>query len=372
MRAIPMFAIAAAFSLTGCVSMVNGSKAGDATPGIRYFLPQVFLILTPSLDGTMKVDIEYLPDPRHEYTLDTSSFLGNYTADISRTEKGFLDSVTLNSDSTAVAKQLLTSHANVKAAEVDAQAAKAKSEIAEAKAEADKQAAAVAAAQKAQSDAELAVQIADAKITLFRDMEAQPGAPTNLKEQIFAARVAQAEAIVRLNAARLAYTSLAANTAAANGDGGTKQAQAPEPVFLKVDMQKNDVKIVRTFAQTSRDTWTIPTAVEPPPDLQLFPAAQVIRPEEKSKALAPAIVRSTVPVLTIDLKSVLNVGAGKEVALVPGKAPLTAIQMDRTTVRIDMPKDTPAGEYLLTYVLGIGAKAKPEPKTQVVRLRVER
>jgi hypothetical protein len=356
----PLFLLLCACALvSGCVSIVNSKKATETSPGVRYYLPQVFLKVTPGIDGSVKVEPEYLPDPRHEYVIDTTSFLGNYTIDITRSEKGFLEGVTFNSDSTAIAKQLLTSEANVRAAEIDAKAAKANTEATDVKAAADKQTAAVAAADKTQKDAEVAAQVADAKLNLLLSMEGQAGAPTTLRDQILAARLAAAEAAVRRDAARAAYSTLAANTAAANAPGGSSTLKARDPTFLKVVMSKSSVSLAPQFGGELRETWKIPAPATETPQLQLYPAKQVVRPAKGSMALT-ARVQSTVPLVGA---SVTWPGPG---------TPLASLLGDRTTLLLEFPKGTPAGDYDFDVKVQTGTPANPVPNTLSLTVRVEK
>ncbi|WP_429530862.1 hypothetical protein [Pseudomonas frederiksbergensis] len=320
----------------------------------------------------MKVETEYLPDPRHEYTIDTKSFLSNYTSEINRSEKGFLEVVTFNSDSTAIAKQLVTSQTNLRTAEVDARAAETKTKAAEEKTATDKQKTELTAAENAQKAAQLAVQIAQAKLELLQSLEGQPNAPTNLKEQILAARIGLSEAMVRLDVAQMAYTAVSTDLKAANAppEHG-KTLIAPEPVFLKIDMTKDSVKLVPAFAQQNRETWKIPTMAISTSDLQFVPASQVVRPAEKTGALT-ATVQSTVSIRSVSLVSIHDLATGRELTLSPSEKPYTAILFDRSTMKIDLAKNTAAGEYSLTYKVDAGSKDKPDLKSQVIRLRVER
>ena len=372
MRVTLTLLVAPAFLLGGCVSVLTVHNATDNKPGIRYSLPQVFLRVTPSTDGSMKVETEYLPDPRHEYSIDTKSYLGSYTAEINRSEKGFLEAVTFNSDSSAIAKQVVSSQANLRAAEIDARAAQEKTETAEEKAVADKQKAELNTADNAQKAAQLAVQVAQAKLDLLQSLEGQPSAPTNLKDQILAARITLSEAVVRLDAAKISYTAVSADLKAANAPPAPGKALvAPEPVFLKVNMTKDSVKLVPAFKQENRETWNIPKTAISTTDLQLLPTSQVVRPAEKNGALT-ATVQSTVSLQSISLTSVHDGASGQELALSASEKPYAAVQFDRTTVKIDLPKSISAGEYILTYKVDIGSRVKSEWTSQAVRLRVER
>ena len=86
--------------LGGCVSRMTVVPATSSSTGVRYFLPEVFIQVTPNQDGTVTVAPVYLPDPKHEYAIKVDTYLGNHTIDITRTKEGFLDTLTFNSDST--------------------------------------------------------------------------------------------------------------------------------------------------------------------------------------------------------------------------------------------------------------------------------
>jgi hypothetical protein len=72
--------IAIAVALSGCMtgtSNVKVDRDSKVAPvgGIHYSLPQPYLLATPGIDGTLIVYTLFLPDPEHEYSVTTSSFL---------------------------------------------------------------------------------------------------------------------------------------------------------------------------------------------------------------------------------------------------------------------------------------------------------
>lgn len=355
---------------SGCASRIHVTKATDDSPGIRYYLPQVFIQITPNPDGSFKVEPIYLPDPANEYTIKADSYLGKYTLDVNRTEKGFLDVVSFNSDNTGIAKQLISSQAALRATEIETQAAKAKTEAAEAKAAADKQAAAVAAAEKAQKDALLALQVAQARLALLESQVGKPGVPDDLNKQILAARVAVAEATVKYNDSIVVTNTAAANFAAANGSGtSTTALKAPGPVFLKVAMTKDSVQLVRSFEQENWATWKIPSPVTQTAELAMFPGNQVARPDPKTGALT-VDVKSNRPLQSFGLKSLRQLSPDPK-DLDPAQL-VVGLQIDRLTVRIDFPKGMAAGNYRIRADADTGSPGKPESKEQIVEVRIER
>jgi hypothetical protein len=346
MAKIPTLLLVAA-CVSGCVSVVDVKKLApkDKATGITYYLPQVFLVVSPARDGTTTVEPVYLPDPAHRYSVSAYSVLGNYTIDVKRTQEGFLDTVTFNSDSTGTAKQLLASGADYRAAEIESGAASAKDKAAEDKAAADKAAADLAAAAKAEADAALAVQVAQSRLDYLNSLAGTVAAPDTLRDQIAGAGLALREAQVRHGAALLAQGATADRYKSANAPG-SKGLQAPEPVFLKVSMTEDSVALTRAFEQSNRDTWKIPVEAKDPVMFEVLPREVVMRPAARTGALS-ATVRSTVPVVGYLLTSMNQDGV--EAPLAKSRHPVTGLQSDRTSVQIDLPKDTSAGNYTLDY-----------------------
>jgi len=184
--------------LGGCISIVSVEKATPASTGVRFFLPEVFLKVVYKADGSVVVEKHYMPDPTNEYVINARSLFGNYTLDVNRSDQGFLQLVTLETDSTAVAKQIATSYGNVRAAEIEAQSAKAKADASAAKDASDKAKAALDAADQARRDAATAVDVAQRKLDLLQ--QRRP-VPADIDDQVFAARLALSEAQAKRDAA---------------------------------------------------------------------------------------------------------------------------------------------------------------------------
>lgn len=373
MRSIILL-VALCACLAGCISTVRVTRVDGTNPnaaGIRYFLPQVFLVLTPKPDGTMSVETRYLPDPAHEYTVTTTSLLGNYTIEINRSEEGFLETVSFSSNNTELAKQLISSHATVRAAEIEASSAKAKLEAEQAKAASDARAAATAAAALVLAEAQTALRVATAKVDLLRAAQGRPGAPADLPSQLLAAEAAQAEAAMRIDIVRERQVGVAFNPASANAPAPGKYLKAPEPVFLRVKMLKDDVELIQAFEQTSRDTWEITPAQTGPSELEVLPAQLVIRPAAKSGALS-ATVRSNMPLRSTRFDKAIDHATKKQLALPLSMIPVVSLQPDKVSVRIELPKNFKAGDYVFDFKFDTGTKEKPEVESVTLTVRVEK
>lgn len=372
-RRLPGLGRLAAIALTvlacGCVSKIDVIRADKDSPGIHYYLPQVFIQVTPSPDGSFKVKTIYLPDPANRYAILPRSYLGKYTVDINRSQEGFLELVSFNSDNTGIAKQLITSEANLRAAEIETQAAKAKTDSAEAKAAAEKQAAAVAAAEKAQKDALLALHVAEARLSLLLSQVGTPGATDDLNKQILAARVAVAEAKVKYEESIVAANAAAANFAAANGPSKNAALSTPAPVFLKVVMTEDSVAMESPFAQQNLATWKIPSPAATAEEFALFPASLVARPAEKTGGLT-AEVRSNRPLRSVAITSVQRLAPNPTV--IPLAEIVVGLMPDRTAIRIDFPKAIPAGNYQIRGNFDIGTPSASEMKNQIIDIRIEK
>lgn len=369
MANIPILILVAS-CITGCISVVDVKKLNSKEPpkGLTYYLPQLFLMLTPSKDGTMKVEPLYLPDPAHRYSVTTYSVLGNYTIDVKRSHEGFLETVSFNSDNTGIAKQLMSSGATFRATELEAGVTDAKAKALEEKGAAEKVAASIAAAEKAKAEAAITVQIAQSKVDYLNSLAGTPAAPGTLRNQIVAAELALREALVKYGAASTVRNEIVDRYKSANApkDGSL---MAPEPVLLKVTMTESNVTLMKAFRQMDRQTWKVPVEKRESAELEILPNAVVMRPAARTGALTET-VRSTVPILGYVLRKMTNAMTGTTVS--SDKHPITGIQLDKTSVRIDMPKATPDGTYQLEYVFTINKGDEDEDKKSLILVKVER
>jgi|GEM_PF-4855562 len=285
--ALPLLTAIAVAS--GCASEIKVQKADATTPGVRYFLPEPFIKVTPKTDGGVDVEVVYLPDPDAEYAITAKSTVGSYTIDINRTQEGFLKSVGFNADSTGVAKQVIDSAAAVKVAELEAKAAEEKAKKDEAKAAADAATAAVDQAEQAVNDAQNALGLAASKLSKLKELKSKNMAPADIDARIFDAELEVATAQIELDQA-FAGLSTAEDAAAANAPRAANGSvlKAPDPTFFRVAMTRDSVALAYAFGGHDRETWRLPKDEPKLPKPQVFFAADstnIVRPDLDTGAL---------------------------------------------------------------------------------------
>lgn len=366
--------------LSACVSTVHVDKVPNRkadVEGIRYHLPEVFLQATPNADGTLAVQFVYLPNPNEEYAIRSTSFLSNYTLQVKRTQSGLLEAVTFNTDSSAVAQQALSSAGAIRAAEINAEVAKAKTVATEEKAAADKAKAAIDAANKARIDAAVAVEVAQRKLGLLEGLVGTPNAPTNIKDQVLSAKLVVVEAEAKREAAEAAYQALvgAANTdvdaanaaakwAGANAPAGRVFPQAPQPMFYRVTMDADKVELREAFAQDDRNTWTAPKAEMKQDAFAVLPSQIVVRPADKTGALTAPVKANR----ALESVAITAFTTATQAPVTP--IPYVVVRSDGLSVDFELPKKLPDGDYLLR--VDVKAKGKEPVLKYTLRIRVER
>lgn len=360
-----------ALGLGGCVSVVKVAQAKPDTKGIRYFLPEVFIQVTPNQDGTVTVEKVFLPDPKREYAISAESYMSSYKLDVERDEKGLLKSVTFNNDSAAVANQLIGSAANVRAAQIDARTAKAKAESEDEKAAAEKAKAALDAADKLRRDAATTLDVVNRKLQLLLQRQQEKSPPKDIEDQILSVRLEIVEAEAKRDAAEAAYSSLLSKTQtpvlAAGNAPNTESSwpQAMEPVFYRVVMSEDGVMLKQAFDQKPRATWIAPKT-EGAPALEVLPASFVVRPAEKTGALSKT-VQLTVPARAV---AALSFVRAKGNAALP--VPVVSLLVNRTSVDVEVPKGVAAGDYELDVSITPAKPDDAKPVKRTMQVRVEK
>lgn len=98
--------------LVGCASMTVTKITPDnskTVTGIRYSLPKPFIQVTPQADGTIAVDVLYLPDSNNTYAINTSSFMSTYTFQAALDQNGMLNAVEFKQNTSVVGQQVAAS-----------------------------------------------------------------------------------------------------------------------------------------------------------------------------------------------------------------------------------------------------------------------
>lgn len=336
-------------TMSGCVSTLDSSPATPAAKGMRYALPVPLLKVTPGSDGTMALEVLYLPDPKNTYTVQASSFLGAYTLDV-KVKEGLLESVSFNSNSTVVADQLLTTAAAVKKAQIDADQ---KAEDASIK-KAEEAAKVAQASAKALADARLSVDVAQAKL----DWLTNHG---GTKEQILAAELVLTEAQTRLEPLK---TAAALDLSSANALSGGDDPKAAGPIFFR--LAPGEGGRVDLIADTPQIMESTSFAAKPPKPVK--PVAYEIVP--------PVVVRPTANGLVLKvkvsqaIKAVLTDDIEFESLSAPGTT-VTSPRIDISTADsvtyliVTFADQMPVGRYRLDIPVedAKGARALPEALT---------
>lgn len=352
---------------TGCSTFLDSELAGTFTDGREgqvYYLPMPVLMVTPKTDGTMDVTVEYIPDPSKKYVLRAKSLISDYTLDV-RTSNGILESVSLDSDASAVAKS--ATEASLAIADKAYTAAK---EAREAKAK--------ELATNAAKERELVEAVALAKQRLAKMTLLSKDPKNGISQEELAAeelKVEEAEAKLAVFRAK----SLEDLNALATGAGldvakkSTKDT-APGPVLLQVLMSRQgDAQPVTTLRPLAgQERFEAPDTskkAEKPvlPRLQLNGSANVTR--SKKGELAAYTLKFNTDVMlgsggvaddtyrgraaTFDGLAKLpdKSVAGSGVAILPGEK--------ASEIRFELPGSFEDGFYRLTlHVVGKGLKTE--------------
>jgi hypothetical protein len=96
----------------GCaeINVTKVTRSNDEkTKGIRYALPKPILQVSPRPDGTVAVDVVYLPDLNNTYAVDTWGWLSSSTFQVTLDSGGLLSAIEFKQNTSAVGQQVATS-----------------------------------------------------------------------------------------------------------------------------------------------------------------------------------------------------------------------------------------------------------------------
>jgi hypothetical protein len=341
--------------LAGCVSVVDVRPFTGTEKGVRYRLPETFLLVTPQADGTATYEWQY-PALGPEYAVATSSLMSKYTLDLKFKDQ-LLEEVTAKPDTSTVAAKLATTAGDVISARKDAANAAAKTA-------ADKEATAAtdAATKRATADAavataQLAVDQAKAVIAVYND-------PANAKiitpEMKLQAELALKKAEVELAAANAQRAALAASGAFDRGRSQTKAAvQAWGPVLFRVVMTKDGVELRSVEMQTVSNRAAPQSG---PPKFQrefdaapaTTAAATTTKPDTAGKITLKAdAINTNRTVLPITATDTVKPAPGKDPELNKDNLPVTKVKVqiqqgsdDKTLIATFSPALAP-GKYTM-------------------------
>ena len=121
-----MLASGATSMLVGCANITVSKvipQNDSSVPGIRYCLPKPFIQAVPQADGSIAVDVVYLPDTSHTYAIDTSTWMASSTFQVALDAGGGLTAVEFKQNNSVVGQQAALSAGAAAAQTYNAQAA---------------------------------------------------------------------------------------------------------------------------------------------------------------------------------------------------------------------------------------------------------
>jgi hypothetical protein len=322
--------------LAGCVTTLESKRAIDGAEGLTYALPIPILKVTPKGDGTMAVEVLYIPDPANTYTVQAHSYLGGYTFQV-KTNQGLLDTVTFSPDGTAVAQQAIESYAEVQKAKIEAHS---KADEDAAKTAADKAKAAADQA-KAIQDAQAALDVAIAKRDKLKELGAKDDA-------VIAGELAVVEAEQKLRVLQAVAAVASADAASNKASNNAKTFdEAAGPVFYRLEPDKtkpgkvNLVDAIQIMQRSAK-----PVAPGPPPPALAYEivGSPVIRPGKDGLTFRLRINRKFDSVDTATIK-LTDDASGATL-----KAP-KVVKADDGYLLVVLADTTPKSEYHLDFVL---------------------
>lgn len=346
--------------LSGCVSWLASEKATDSAEGIRYSLPQPFLLVTPKPDGTLDVEQVLLPDTSQTYTIRQPSFIASHTLNV-ELDNQMLKAVDLSADTGVVPGKAIEAYGDYRKAAIEAEAAQAKTEQEKS-----------AAAKKRVADAELAVAKANAVVEYLEPNKADVlVAPEYLKAQV---ALQQAEA--ELDAAQDAARELGIEGFNVPKTGTTPAPTAYGPVLYRIKQivcaEVRKVSPAATDPPQCADKNTqyaiqlVATLFEGKQQPELDTSKIALPPEDKPAkfALDPEadissgnntvlVTSTTLKVAEIDpdpARRSIHETDGTELS----QEPIITKFSNGRKLKIGFPKKLPAGEYVVTMSLKVG------------------
>lgn len=347
MKRMALLTLLCAFAAR-CITTVDVQKVDPGTnpAGVRYFLPAPFLKVTPAVDGSVTVEILYLPDPNREYAVDARSVMAKHKLAMTLADNQLLKKIEWNGQSADVAKQVIESASNVLKEKITARAAAEKEAAEAAKKEADAQAAALAAAEKALADAELKLRIATDKGTFLRDNGGTP-------EARLAAELAVLEARAQRDEAARVLADLQSKSSALKALMDKPENEAPGPMLFRIVDTGKAAKLVPAAPQTDFPTSTA-QPVMPPARMKLFIKGNSVLMPATNGSISFVVV-SSVALESVTPSTVVNTNTNTDAGFSS-----VATLNSTTEFTVALPNVTPAGKYKVNFgIKPVGDKKMP-------------
>lgn len=325
--------------LSGCTTTLSGKPATKDTTGIRYSLPAPHIFLNPQPDGTVVVEVRYLPDPQNTYSLNLSSYLSTATFKVELVD-GMLTQVSLDSDSSKIPAESVAAATELQKARMTAaeKAAEAKKQEADAEKAVIKTAAELIRAQEEK------IALLEAKLAFA---EKNPGTLEENAIRALKLEISQERVVLTQLQARL--TSAQSGVAAVNAPGDAFMEpfrSDPElevaygPVLFRVLPEKGGVKLVAIEQQTYT-TSSAAMALEAP---KIEPEKIVVKAGDGKRTILLRASKS----FKILAKKLFKPSAGTTApAILEGDRIVLKPDESGSQLELLLPEDLPKGDYRL-------------------------
>lgn len=117
-RLISSFVVLWGTILVGCTS-ITVKPAEQNTEGLRYYLPQPFIVMTPQEDGSLEARVENIADRAQGYAVTATSYVATHKL-VMKLDEGLLAEVSLSQDSSAVAAETAKAAGEAEKARIEA------------------------------------------------------------------------------------------------------------------------------------------------------------------------------------------------------------------------------------------------------------
>jgi hypothetical protein len=365
----------AIFVLNGCTTTMCGGPTANNKSGIRYALPAPHIFMNPQPDGTVTVEVKYLPDPNNTYTLSIDSYFSSATFDV-QMNNGMLTKLSLDTDSSAIPNKAVTT-ANEIQKQIITDIQKEKDDK-KAKEDANK------AAIKAAADA---VQVQNDKIALLkgkqRFYEANPDASTPALQNELKLQISQEEITLRQLKSRLRLTQ-SGDSAANNptdafldptSDNASLQNAYGPVIFRVLPTDNGGVRLVALENQGTYQTSNSAQPVTPQPSLPSLtftPTEAIVKAGDKDRDI---VVTFTQSLKAIDKERTRLVrpsdGTGAPPVLPGDKMAINIGGPEKKQIRLVLPNDVTKGEYRLDVTLQVEGNDAPQMKSIPIHWLVE-
>lgn len=298
-------------------------------PGVRYSLPKPFLVVKPNPagDGTVTVDIVYLPNEDETYAISGRTRRGKYSL-VVETKEGLLEKITWNAEGASdINGSAVTTAAELAKAVVDKREADAKAAEDEQEAEEKAARADLKKTQDAVDEKALALKLAELELASAQSVGSPESLTTAQREAVRKAQLERdkAEAELLDAQARLAerQAALAAVSNARDEPPSSRERRAFDqfwgPVIYEIRDANGSVELVPVQWNANPSSYQVqfetitarPDAAraEPPPAAPASNGVSVGRASRDTEGSVVVTLTAPKPVRTVDTDQLLVLDA---------------------------------------------------------------